>query len=220
MNVQDVKNMFSYRLKEMNFMPSANKRLFIQDRGFYLIVVEIVPWHNQGFMLNVGVKFMWSSYYDISYDYSDGDIRVYGDTDFSADTGVILFDNPKLECDINQMKYKIQQKVLLYQELDSFELFTHKIKNRNDFIKNANPGFEKRDVSLAIIKIFSGDFSGAEEILCAASAKNSVAAQLNEHCDSIEHFQNELIKIINQCRYELSGKLKITLDPVSEIWGF
>ena len=52
MNLQSSKKTIFSFLKDKNFLSTANKRIFVQDCGFYLIVVEIVPLRKEGFFLN------------------------------------------------------------------------------------------------------------------------------------------------------------------------
>lgn len=62
-----------------------------------MIVVEIVPLRKEGFFLNVGVKFLWTAYFDISYDYSNNDIRINVPNN---PLGAVLFDSPSVDYEI------------------------------------------------------------------------------------------------------------------------
>ena len=211
---KSTKRLFNDWLKEKGFISIYNKRIFLQDYGYYMIVVELVPLRDEGFMVDIGVKLLWSTYYDISYDYSNGYTRVCG----FINHGMVRYDSANLESEINLLKADAIGKIESYKNLENFNTFKYSIENRDDSTQRLNPGFEKRDVSRAIAKMFSGDPAGAMSILFEGSINNPVARRLRENYDSIKQFHDELITIINECRQGMSKKFKISLAPISRIW--
>ena len=218
LSFNNAKKIFGTWLKDKDFLSTHNNRIYLQDHGFYLTVFEISPLHNSGFVLDMGIKFMWSSYYGISYDYSDCDTRVCSGYSFNAGMGAVFFDDANIGDEINLLKADAIKKIESYKEIENFETFKYKIENRDDFAKRANPGFEKRDVSLAIIKMFTEDRVSAEKILDEGAIKNPVALRLSKNDISKEVFRNELIAIINECRSAMSDEHCIDLPPITQLW--
>ena len=218
MDEKSSKQFISSFFKERGLRATARKRVFVQDCEFYLIVAEIQPAvGKEGILLNVGVKFLWSNYYEISYDYSSGDCRINVPND---PLGALFWDNPNAELILDRLLNDGMDQIIEYRKLQDFDTFLYKIKNRNDFVQRANANFEKIDESLAIGKMFNGEFQEALTILQAASPKNEVALKLLENCNDIELFKCTLINIINNCRSAMAKKLKISLEPIDSIWNF
>lgn len=217
MDLQISKKIIYESLKGEGFIPISNKRLLVEDRGFYLIVVESVPLRKVGFLLDIGVKFLWSTYYGISYDYSAGnDTRINVQ---SNPLGAILFESNTIDTDIRQLLTDARKKIVEYRELSSFDVLKTKIEAQNDFEKSIHSDYEEIDVSLAVVKMFSGEHAAAKKILLAAAKYNEVAVSLLEHFDNIESFRSELISIINNCRKMMSCTRKLPLPPVSLLWS-
>lgn len=217
MDFKSVKEFMYSELKPMGFMPISSKRILIKDGGFYLTVVEIQPVRKEAFLLNEGVKFLWTSDDGILYDYADGCGRIIAK---GSPFGAVFYDDPSANMRIEQMIKELKEQIVKYQELKNLDTFHFKIENRDDFTKHANPNFEQRDVSLAIAKMFLGQVPQAKKILHTASDRSMIARKLLEHCDNIESFHNELVGIINNCREQMSLRFKTTLDPISAVWTF
>ena len=112
-------------------------------------------------------------------------------------------------------------KIREYQELKNFSGFKNAIKTRYDYCASFAPQYVgSEDVSSAIVKMLSGETEEAVEILRLESEHREVARRLFANCNDIEQFQSELINIINNCRSELSSKLKIKLNPIESVWNF
>lgn len=212
MDLQISKKIIYESLKGEGFVPISNKRLLVEDRGFYLIVVESVPLRKVGFLLDIGVKFLWSTYYDISYDYSAEGTRINVQ---SNPLGAILFESNTIDTDIRQLLTDAHKKIVEYRELSSFDVLKTKIEAQNDFEKSIHSDYEEIDVSLAVVKMFSGEHAAAKKILLAAAKYNEVAVSLLEHFDNIESFRSELISIINNCRKMMSCTRKLPLAPIA-----
>ena len=216
MDPQSSKKLIASFLKDRGFFGTASKNIFIKDCGFYLILVESRPvWNGLGMNLDVGVKFMWSDYYGITYDYSNGDSRVNVP---DHPLGAVIFEEPSAEQKLYSLLNDGVQRAVEYQNLEDFDTFRYKIETRNDFVRRANAGHEKKDIDLAIAKMFSGDSSKAAEILKNASVISEVARRLFDKCHDIEAFRAELMDIINNCRSIMSKKFKRKLAPINSIW--
>lgn len=216
MDNQEVKKYFSCHLKANGFVPNSGNRLFVKDLGFYLIVVEIVPFQQgAGILLDVGVKFLWCDNDFITYDYSNNNIRI---NVCDHPLGALVFDDPNVELKLKTLMDDAMVKINEYHELKDFNCFFDRIKNRDDAVKYLNKDFEKRDVDLAIAKMFAGETADAKEILLLASVHNPSAARLLKKCDDLDLFQNELIDIINNCKNMMTKKFKKSLKPIQSIW--
>ena len=216
MDSQSSKKLIATFMKERGFLGTASKNIFIKDCGFYLIVVESRPvWNGLGMNLDVGVTFMWSNYYGITYDYSNGDTRVNVP---NHPLGAIIFEEPGAEQKLYSLLSDGMQRAAEYQNLMDFDTFRYKIETRRDFVCIANPGHEKKDLDLAIAKMFSGDALKSMEILQNASVNSEVARRLLDKSHDIEAFRAELMDIINNCRSMMSKKFKRKLAPINSIW--
>ena len=219
MDLQSSKKSISSFFKERGFVQTSSKRILVQDHGFFLIVIEYQPvGGNMGFILRVAIKFLWSTFYAISYDYprSNNSILVPG-----SPICAILFDNPDADLLFNRLLDDAMVKIREYQELKNFSGFKNAIKTRYDYCASFAPQYVgSEDVSSAIVKMLSGETEEAVEILRLESEHREVARRLFANCNDIEQFQSELINIINNCRSELSSKLKIKLNPIESVWNF
>lgn len=166
MDLQISKKIIYESLKGEGFVPISNKRLLVEDRGFYLIAVESVPLRKVGFLLDIGVKFLWSTYYGISYDYSAEGTRINVQ---SNPLGAILFENNTIDTDIRQLLTDAHKKIVEYRELSSFDVLKTKIEAQNDFEKSIHSDYEEIDVSLAVVKMFSGEHAAAKKNLACCS---------------------------------------------------
>ena len=183
------------------------------DCGFYLIVFESQPMWGSNIVtfINLGVKFLWSNYYGITYDYSFEGDRIYVP---DHPVGALMFDEPDADVKLDRLLEDALVKITEYLKLQNFDIFLDRIENRDDFVKRANKDYEKRDTDLAIGKMFAGDKSGALEIFRNGAQYNEVSQRLLDNSGDMETFQKELLHIINNCRSELSSKLKIKLNPI------
>ncbi len=217
MNYQDAKKIVrAYLIKQnTDILPIKRNSVFLMDCGFYVIIVGMVPWYGAGFLLDVAVKLLWTKYDGLIYTYSNGDARLNVP---DHPLGAIDLESPQVEQKIDQLMQDAQVAISEYRELRDFDTFKYKIENRKDFIQIANPGFEKRDISLTIAKMFSGDQAKALEILHTASEGNEDARVLLENSENLVSFQTGLLALINYCRGEMAKKYKIKLPPITTLW--
>ncbi len=216
MDMNDVKQIVGEKLIPLGFRPVPRKRLFIKDCGFYLILAETAPLRREGFHFDIGVMFLWTNNSDLVYDYACDDTRINAKGDL---LGAVWFDDSPAVWDakVDQILDEAIEKIEIYQQIADMAVLKNRLENRKDFTKLANPGFENRDISLAIAKMYTGEKDRAAEILAAAAQKNSAAAELYKCCDNQALFHNTLIQIVNRCRSRLAGKCRITLAPIAEI---
>lgn len=218
MDSNSSKEYISAFLKERGFLSTSSKRIFVQDCGFYLIAFEIQPmWGSLGLLINLGVKFLWSNFYVITYDYSFGDNRINVP---DHPMGALMFDDPNADVKLDGLLEDAWVKITEYLKLQNFDIFLDRIENRNDFVRRANKDHEKRDTDLAIGKMFAGDKSGALEIFRNDAEYNEVSQRLLDNSGDMETFQKELLDIINNCRGMMASKLKIKLAPIESVWNF
>ncbi len=211
MNLTSVIKNFKEWLSERNFVQTRNKKIFIKDQRFYLIIVEIQPFYKIGFFLNVGVKFLWSSSTYMSYDYTIGDSRIYSNTNVDETLGAILFDSCSFEKELCYIKNEADKRIQEYQKLTDFLYLEECLVNRNDFTKRANRGYSKRDMDLASVKIIIGNLIGVDEIINNAKNRHSVAKMLFPICDDLKSMRITLNKLVNDIRKNMSEEYKIQL---------
>ena len=215
MTISEIRKQFKVWLESKGFVRTSNINLFIKDQGFYLIVAELQP-HKPlgGFFFNLGVKFLWSESDAISYDYSSGDTRVYGQEKPTNPLGAILYDSSTIDEEIRYMMSEANKRIDEYMVLSDMQVLVDRLSTRKDFVAMANSGFEKRDVSLGIALTMCGRGAEAKEIFNNASEHNSVAVALSQSCLEQERFVQDLVRIINSLRTKLSAKLKVKLDEI------
>ena len=222
MDKKSSKEIISSFFKDKGFVSTSSKRLFFQDCGFYLIIVEIIPvGGNLGLLLNVGVMHLWSTYYGIVYNHpTDGGCQRIHVLDHPL--GALMFDNPNADSILNQLMVRAMKEINKYRELRNFSVFKKEMEIAKDYLATFNPGDEKKDLSIAISHMFSGEASKAAEILHTAYTDcqtREVEHRLLEKCGDIESFQETLLDIVNNCRKMLSKKYKVKLEPITYLWN-
>ena len=108
------------------FTKTINKRVFLKDCGFFGIITEIQPFRNYGVFINIGVKFFWSDYYNVNYDYSSDSIRISEKTSISP-LGALMFDSPTFNKEFEQTTVLLEQKIDEYSRLVFVDEFCQKI---------------------------------------------------------------------------------------------
>ena len=184
-----------------------------------MIMVELQPFAgNKGILLNIGVYFLWHNSSNVYWDYSRDDIRVnVRDNVF----GALVFCDPNFDLNLHQMFDDADELIDYYKGLKNFNVFKHSIENRKDFIQMANRDFEKRDVCLAMVKMFEGDEEGALKILeTARSFSDMTASTMLENFTDAESFKLFLVEKVNNSRKEISKIHKIKLEPIESIASF
>ena len=204
---------------ERGFVSNAQKRIWIRDDGFYLTFFEIQPYYDDGFFLNIGIKFLWSSYFDVSYDFNIGDSRI--DAQSEPMTELIFFESPKLTQEIAMLLQNADQRAKTYSDLKKLDFLLESLRSRRDFIAVANKGHSERDLDRAVAEIYANNFSKAKYLLQNNDAfyPNPIAKKLLETCEDKTVFQTELLQIINACRDGVAQKLKIKLPPIDVVFA-
>ena len=151
MTMKDINQRIKCWLEPKGFKQASPKSLFIKDQGFYFIVASLTP-HKAlfGFFFDLAVKFLWSTHEDISYDYTLGDSRVYGQEDPNPTLGGILYNSESLESELAYMMNEADKRIDAYMALADCTVLLKCLENRNDFVSVVNKGFAKRDKSKAI----------------------------------------------------------------------
>lgn len=219
MNFQELKEHFVPWFEDMGFVArKPSKNLFIQDRGFYLIIAELQPLYDYGFFLNLAVKFLWTDKDILSFDYSEGDSRIYG-TPIPHPTGATFFISPTLYAEIEYMKKQARKLIKKYQKLSKLKILSKKLSSRKDSVVVLNRGYEKRDTDLAIAKALLGKSSEAGELFSNSLADyhDPLIKELSDLRFDKDAFTAKIIEITNGLRKTLSKKLRIPLEDISSL---
>ena len=216
LNLAEIKRKIAPYMKEIGLVSTAKQRIWFDDNGFFLTVVNIEPLGNDGFFLNVTVKFMWTTHEVISYDYYSGDSRIYAEE--NPLTGAVYYHDPMLDEKIARLVDKARKKVTEYRGLREHGRYLKAIQSRRDFVRVANRDHEKMDVDLGIARFFDGDHQSAIDIFTVASEKSMVAKLLLEHCLSKADFESFLISYINENRRQFAEKWNIKLPPIDMLF--
>ena len=201
------------------FVSNTKKRIWIRDDGFYLTFFEIQPYYGDGFFLNIGIKFLWSNYFDVSYDFNIGDSRI--DVQSEPMTELIFFESPKLTQEIVMLLQNADLRAQTYSNLKQLDFLLESLRNRKDFVAVANKGHSERDLDRAIAEVFAGNIAKAKCLLQNNDSfyPNPIAKKLLETCEDKKAFQAELLQIINTCREGVAQKLKIQLSPIDVVFS-
>ena len=217
MTMKDINQRIKCWLEPKGFKQASPKSLFIKDQGFYFIVASLTP-HKalSGFFFDLAVKFLWSSHEDISYDYTVGNSRVYGQEDPNPTLGGILYNSESLESELAYMMKEADKRIDAYMALADCTVLLKCLENRNDFVSVVNKGFAKRDKSKAIALVLCDHAQEAQEIFFNDSQYDSVSERLSKSCLTYDEFVRDLLDVINRLRRRLEMKLKIKLDDIDE----
>lgn len=218
MDIKDITKRIKTWIEPKGFVQTSNKRLFVKDKGFYLIVASVHP-HKayDGFCFDLAVKFLWSTSEDISYDYTVGDSSVYGQEDPNPTLGAILYDSARLEEEIAFLMNGANSRIDVYESLSKHQVLLERLQNRKDFVSIANRDFDKRDKANAIALVLCGRASEAQEIFVNNSPYDSVSERFANSCLNYEDFERELLDVVNDLRRRLSTKMKIKLEDIEKI---
>lgn len=218
MDIKDITKIIKTWLEPKGFVQTSNKRLFVKDKGFYLIVASVHP-HKacDGFCFDLAVKFLWSTSEDISYDYTVGDLSVYGQKDPNPTLGAILYDSVRLDEEFAYLMKEANSRIEVYESLSDHQVLLERLQNRKDFVSIANRDFDKRDKAKAVALVICGRASEAQEIFVNVSPYDPVSERLAHSCLNYEEFEGELLDAVNDLRRRLSTKMKIKLEDIERI---
>lgn len=218
MDIKDITKRIKTWLEPKGFVQVSNKRLFVKDKGFYLIVASVHP-HKalDGFCFDLAVKFLWSTSEDISYDYTVGDSSVYGQEDPNPTLSAILYDSARLEEEIAFLMNEANSRIEVYESLFNHQVLLDRLQNRKDFVSIANRDFDKRDKAKAVALVLCGRASEAHELFVNNSPYDSVSERFANSCLNYEDFERELLDVVNNLRRRLSTKMKIKLEDIERI---
>ena len=218
MDIKDITKRIKTWLEPKGFVQTSNKRLFVKDKGFYLIVASVHP-HKafDGFCFDLAVKFLWSTSEDISYDYTVGDSNVYGQKDPNPTLGAILYDSARLDEEIAYLMNEANSRIEVYESLSDHQVLLERLQNRKDFVSIANHDFDKRDKAKAVALVLCGRASEARDIFVNDSQYDPVSEKLANSCLDYEELERVLLDAVNDLRRRLSTKMKIKLEDIEKI---
>ncbi len=212
-NLNNVKKRLAPWLRQRGFISGNNRRILFEDNGFYLTVVEIQPCKGMGFIINVGVNFLWKEFYGVSYDYAMKDIEI---TVPNAPFGAVLFDSENFEAELAYVLSEAENRIDFYRELKDISILDKRLESRCDAIVFMNKDFLKKDSSRGITRALLGDIQTASELLLNDSAENRVAKTLYKLLDDTNEFKKALRQIITDCRsnFEIAQKIKFKQNDI------
>ena len=235
--LDEVKKRLEPWFKDRGFISNSGQRLWFEDNGFYLTVAEIQPIIGRGFILNMGVSFLWNDSFSGGYDYSFGDIGVYVP---NALFGAVSFDSPAFENDLCFVLEECNKRIRFYRELKQLDTLDERLNNRNDNAVLVNKDFKKWDKSHAITRMLLGDTETATQILTNDISRYNEYISANfigqddiikEKCDDFiskrlldcidnrDDFKKLLIDIINNCRRDFSIKKRLKLNDIDSLFN-
>lgn len=217
MTMKDINKRIKCWLEPKGFKQTSNKSVFVKDQGFYFIVASLSP-HKamSGFFFDLAVKFLWSTYEDISYDYTLGDSRVYGQEDPNPTLGGILYNSENLESELAYLMNEADKRIDAYISLADCNVLLKSLENRNDFVSIVNKDFDKRDKSKAVALVLCDRAIEAQGIFRNDSQYDFVSECFSKSCLSYDEFMRDLLNIVNSLRRRLEIKLKIKLEDIDE----
>lgn len=214
--IDGIKKRFAPWFQERGFISNYRKRIWYYDCGFCLIVFEIQPLHDIGFFLNTGIRFLWTNSTEGIYQYT-----VYGGRAHNPEISsheYILFESDTIEEEIAIMLRDAERHIEAYKQLLSREGLLNCILNRDDLRKYVYKDWYEWDTNLGIAKMLNGDEIGGRTILSnPVNQKDSVALLLLE-CKNLDDFEEELLRIINECRVKFSAIRRIKLPTINTIF--
>ena len=212
-NLNEIKKRLAPWFKQHGLISGCNKRIWFEDNGFYLTVIEIQPCKGMGFIINVGVNFLWKEFFGVSYDFAMKDIEVAVP---NAPFGAVLFDSEKFEAELEHVLSETEKRIALYRELKDSSVLDKRLEGRCDAIVFMNKDFLKKDTSRGITRALLGDIKTASEILLNDSSENRVAKLLYGLLDSDDDFKNALRQIIANCRvnFEIAQRIKFKHNDI------
>lgn len=121
-------------LKKNGMFQKGQSRTWIDDNGWFFIVVEFQPsnW-NKGSYLNVGINYLWTNKEYLSFDYG------------SRENGFVAFNdnNEEFYKDMVHLAELAETKVAEYRKFQNIEYAKEKIINRNGYTSVSHEIYNK-----------------------------------------------------------------------------
>lgn len=218
MDFQGAKRLIASDLKKQGFAVCRTNRICVQDHGYYLLFAELIPAWGEAFFTDFGVMFLWTGGGSLIYNYSPTlEDRIYPP---QSATGAIFYKSATFDVEVDYVINELHARIEKCKKFDDFEFFRYSMEHRDDSIVHLyGPGYEKRNIEYAIVRMFSGDTEGAYEILHNDPKPEPIRAELLKCSNDPQLFYEKLIEIINNCRAQLSAALKIKLSPIDKLWN-
>ena len=205
--IEDIIKIFTPQLKELGLITKPRKRLWLDDNGLFVIVVDFQPLYNEGFLLNVGVKFMWYDPKYISYDYEYEYSRIL--IPHSPIQEVLFYNSPTFDRDIEYMKEKLNEKIEILRQMKDSDILYDRLLNRKSSL---NPTLAA--VNLGVAAMLSGKENIALNIFNEFAAQSEIAAECLCNCENSETFKKYICARANRVRNEFSSIHKYPLPEI------
>ena len=214
--LDEVKKYFAPFLKEWGMMPICNKRLWVDDNGYFLITAELQPLRSEGFFFNMGVTFLWWKSESACYHFSHPDTRVLVRENQLME--VYFYDSPTFEEDLHLLMKLAFERLQYYRNLRSLNFAIYALRNRRDLLycqyhENCN----ENDIHLGILQMLDGDATSATCVFNNRKEQSRISRILLEHISSKEDFEAFLLQSANDARKSFSEKYHVLLPLFQDI---
>lgn len=214
-----VRDQFTPFFRNMGLIGNHNRRIWMDDNGFYFTVAELEPLYGDGFFLNLDVEILWRNEPGCQHFSDRISPRIL--VEHSPIPEVLFFDAPTYEEDLTAMMRDCETKLFDYRKMRDPRMFAERLAVRRDLFyclhkNNCNDV----DVDLAVAEMLNGNTDRAVRILRNTSADSALAAELLEYCGDADAFRGLLLEKINATRsyYRLHKKYCLS-DVTAEIFG-
>ena len=214
--LDEVKKYFAPFFKEWGMMPIRNKRLWIDDNGYFLIVAEFQPLRAEAFFFNMAVHFSLVKREDIAYNFYHPDSRILVRKDQLM--GAYLYDSPTFEEDLHLLTQQVFEKLQFYRNLRSLDFAIQALRNRRDLLYfQYREKCNENDIYLGILQMLDGDANSAARVFNNRKEQAPISLVLLEHITSKEDFEAFILQGVNDTRKNLSKKYHIPLPSIQDI---
>ncbi len=211
MKIEDITNIYKPWLLNKGFITARNKNRFLQDRKFYVIHVQFEPLYQEGYFLNIGVKFLWTNLYIYSFDYSVGNavtrVRPPKRPGIPELPYLIWYNTPYFDEDVQYIREKADERISEYQRLSDFQYFEKSMVNRQDKYNNIHD-------DLAIAQLINGKTAEAKELLAGSYPSTFISSALYDLFPDREACMEKLLSIINNARREFGVRERRKWAPI------
>ncbi len=195
----EVRKLFHNALTANGLYAGKCKRLWMGDQAYYLIAVELQPYHDVGFFVNMGVKFLWgevAQHYEFTFSHNH---RISPDN--GNPVGAIFYDSPTFEEEVAQLLEKTLRTLKRYRQLQDLCVMSVQLYNRRDLFYWTNrEDYQKTNYEFAVIEMLRGNMDVAIPIFQNVQENNPFARECLQHCSSAEEFKTYITECICQNR--------------------
>lgn len=125
-----IKATFDKRMKIIGLTPNKSKSMWVNDCGYYAIIVNLYPQKGFGIAFIVALHFLWNESQSITFDYYRGDsvfLYVPG-TQGIGDS--LLYDDPFLEEHLEVILQKVENEVQYFKTLNDYEKMRSELQKK------------------------------------------------------------------------------------------